>query len=379
MESNKMKRTIIVISALLSFMLFIGCTKEQTCTVTEKDGVKTYRNNNVPTVEKLDFNPVKKFTLNNDSTDPNYLTRFDSDVFGVDSKGNIFVADYGSSPKVNKYDKNGNFLKTFLKLGQGPGESGKLIYMCLKNDSVYVADESQTVSVFDNSGEFLYRFRPEGWRFQLKPVGTNKFICSTLDGKEQNGRIIVTQELVLTNNSFQKLKVLDSIEYFIDDRDIPATWMYASISEDRIYVGGGGDMYYKINGYDHKGDRIEEVYKNYALIQYSDEEFEKMTKYLSKTGQAQIQKKNAYKKRAVVGVYNDRYGNLLVQPAVDTSKGNTDGMKLDFFKDNVYLNSYLFKTEDPYYQCDFNIFLIFCGDKMFIFDSDRSIIDVYEY
>jgi hypothetical protein len=362
--------------------MFSGCSKkEQTCTVTEKDGVKIFKNKNIPTVEKLDFNPVKKFTMNADTNNVNYLARFDTDVIGVDSEKNIFIADYGSSPKVNKYDKHGNFISTFVRNGSGPGEMGRIIYLCLKNDTVYVADESQTVSVFDDSGEFLYRFVPEGWRFQLKPVGTNKFICSLLKGREEQGRILITEELAITNNSFQTIKVLNTIEYFADDRDIPATWMYASVSENKIYVGTGGDMYYKINVFDHNGNLVEEVHRNYASVMYSDEEYEKMTRYLDKTGQAHLNKKNAYKKRAVVGVYNDKYGNLIVHPAVDTAKGNTEGMVLDFFSkgNNEYMNTYLLKTDEPYYQCDFNTFLIFYGDMMFKFDSDKSLIDVYEY
>ncbi|MDD3045196.1 MAG: hypothetical protein PHF33_07080 [Candidatus Delongbacteria bacterium] len=376
-----MKKTTLVIIAMISLILMMSCSKEQTCTITEKDGVKIYKNKNLPTVEKLDFNPVKKFTMNADTNNVNYLARFDTDVIGVDSEENIFIADYGSSPKVNKYDKNGNFISTFVRNGSGPGEMSRIIYLCLKNDTVYVADESQTVSVFDNSGEFLYSFRPEGWRFQLKPVGTNKFICALLKGRVDQGRVLITQELALTNNSFQTIKVLNTIEYFEDDRDVPATWMYASISKDKIYVGTSGDMYYKINVFDLNGDLVEEVHKNYASIIYSDEEYEKMTRYLDKTGQAHLNKKNAYKKRAVVGVYNDKYGNLIVHPAVDTSKGKTDGMVLDFFSkgDNEYMNSYLLKTDEPYYQCDFNTFLIFYGDMMFKFDSDKSIIDVYDY
>ncbi len=375
-----MRKSLLVISILLSLMLFISCTKEQTCTVTEKDGVKTYRNKNIPSVEKLDFNPVKKFEINNDSTDVNFISYFDIDMIGVDSEKSIFIADFGSVPKVNKYDKDGRFVRTFFRHGAGPGETGQIIYLCVKNDSVYIADVSQTVSVFDNSGEFLYRFRPEGYRFQLKPVGKNKFVCSLLNGREVEGRQLITEELTLLNNSFQTIKVLDKIEYYIDDRNIPATWLYTSISNDKVFIGAGDDMYYKVNVFNHDGDMIEKIYKNYASILFTDEEYEKMTRYLRGTGQASIKRTQAYKKRAVVGVYNDKYGNLIIHPAVDTSKGNTDGMILDFFnKDNIYLNSYLFKTDKPYYQCDFDTFLSFYGDRMFKFDTVRSALEVYEY
>ncbi|NOR44158.1 MAG: hypothetical protein GQ534_01110, partial [Candidatus Delongbacteria bacterium] len=63
-----MKRRIIVLLGMISIVLLVSCTKKvETCTVTEKNGIKTYKNKNIPTVEKLNFNPVKKFTINNDS------------------------------------------------------------------------------------------------------------------------------------------------------------------------------------------------------------------------------------------------------------------------------------------------------------------------
>ena len=55
-----MKRKRIVLLAMISIVLLTSCTKKvETCTVTEKDGVKIYKNKNIPTVEKLGFNPVK--------------------------------------------------------------------------------------------------------------------------------------------------------------------------------------------------------------------------------------------------------------------------------------------------------------------------------
>jgi hypothetical protein len=39
----------------------------------------------------------------------------------VDNQGNIYVLDAGSH-RVQKYDKDGNYLLTIGKRGQGPGE-----------------------------------------------------------------------------------------------------------------------------------------------------------------------------------------------------------------------------------------------------------------
>jgi len=374
-----MRKSLLVIYTMISLMFLISCTKEQTCTVTEKDGVKTFRNKNLPTVEKLDFNPVKIFTLNSDSNDVNYLSFFDIDIMDVDSEENIYIADFGV-PKVNKYDKNGKFVTSFVKQGPGPGEIDKIVYLCIKNDTIYIGDEgTNSVSLFNTSGEFLYKVKPEGYPASVKPLGTNKFFCAIFSFKDINGKTFVTKELTILNNSFKPLKVLNRLSYFPDDSCVPDLWDYVYATEDKIYVGVNDKMFYKINVFDHYGNLIEVVSKNFAAISFSDEEYEKMTKYMKKIGEPSLNRKLIHKKRAVVGVFKDKNGNLIVHPAVDTSKGNTDGIVLDFFKDNIYLNSCLLKTDNPYYLCDYNIFLRFYGHKILKIDSDKNTVDVYEY
>lgn len=374
-----MKKLVIVILAMFSLMLLISCSKEQTCTVSEKDGVKTYRNKNIPTVEKLDFNPVKKFTLNADSNDVNYLSYIDLDFTGVDNEQNIYIADGGASPKVNKYDKNGNFITRFVNQGLGPGEVNRITYLCVKNDTVYVGDDNQSVLMFNTSGEFLNKIRPEGYRFQVRPLGTNKFLCAFLREELVENKILLTKELTIMNNSFEPLKILNQMKFLGEEMSVPDVIDWVSSTKDKIYVGVNDKMFYKINVFDHNGNLIEEIYKNYSAITFTEEEYEKMTAFLKRAEQASLNRNLVNKKRSVVGVYTDKNGNLIIQPAVDTSKGNTDGIVLDFFKENTYLNTYLLKTEKPYYQCDFGIFLSFYNDKMFKIDSENCTIEVYEY
>jgi hypothetical protein len=377
-----MTKSLCVFFLFIALIVFSGCTKkEQTCTVTEKDGVKTFKNKNIPTVEKLDFNPVKKFTINSNTDDTNRISRFDIDAVGIDSEDNIYIADYGV-PKVNKYDKNGNFVTSFIKQGAGPGEVDKIIYLSIKNDTIYIGDSgTHSVSVFNTSGEFLYRSKPDGYRYSVRPLGKNKFLCASFSIEIIDGRTSLTKEFTILDNSFKPLKVLNRLTYFApEETSVPDQWDYAYSTEDKIYVGVNDKMFYKVNVLDHNGNLIGVVNKNFAAISFSEEEYEKMTSYLKKAGEPSLNRNLVNKKRAVVGVYKDKNENLIVHPAVDTSKGNTDGMVLDFFsKDNVYMNSYLFKTDQPYYQCDFNIFLKFYGNKIMMIDSDKSIIDVYEY
>jgi len=375
-----MKNSLVVVSAMISLMLFMSCTKEQTCTVTEKDGVKTYRNKNIPTVEKLDFNPVKKFTINNNSEDENYLSFFDLDLLTSDSKKNIFIADMGNNPKVNKYDKDGKFLNTFVKLGAGPGEVGKISFLCVSNDTVYVGDwTNSSVSIFDNSGSFIQKIQPNSALYGVNPLGKNKFICTTYTGEIVEGKQMLRMKWALLNKSLCEEKSLHEILVDPESSSIPDEWSYIASSDDRIYIGMNDKENYVVNIYDLKGDLIEVIRKDYSVIKFAENEVDKIVKYLNKTGQRPLARKLINKKRAVLGVYVDKNNNLIVHPAVDVTKGNTDGMLLDFFKNNIYQNSTKLKTDLPYYQCEFSTFLKFFDDRFFLVDSERNVLEVYEY
>ena len=375
----KLTKILCVIIVFIALIIFAGCSKEQTCTVTEKDGVKTYRNKNIPTVEKLDFNPVKKFTLNSDTNDVNYLSFFDIDVVGLDSEENIYIADF-AVPRVNKYDKNGKFVTSFVKQGSGPGEVDKITFFCVKNDTIYIGDQgTQSVSIFNTSGEFLHKIRPEGYRYSVLPLDKNKFLCTILSIDEIDAKEPYRKELTILNNSFEPLKTLNRMNYSPEESRLPDMWDYVYATEDKIYVGVNDKIFYKVNVFDHNGNLIEVVNKNYAAISFSDQEYDKMDKYVKKLGEPRLNKNRFNKKRAVVGVYNDKNGNLIVQPAVDTSIANTERIVFDFFKDNVYMNSSFLKTDKPYYQCDFNIFLKFYGNRIMVIDSDKNTVDVFEY
>lgn len=377
-----MKRTKQVIIVMISLVLLLGCTtKEQTCTVTEKDGVKIYRNKNIPTVENLDFNPVKKFTLNNDPDSDNYLSFIDLDMIGVDNENNIYIGDM-FKPKINKYDKNGKLLTTFCRKGNGPGEVGAISFVCVKNDTIYVGDwETSSISLFNDQGEFINEVQPLGALFQVKSVGEDKFVCSMFNNEVINGENAMKRESVLLNNSFLPIKVLDTSLMSSGSRsDLQDEWIHVTVSKDKIYLGVNDKNIYKVNAFDFKGNLVETVMKSYVAVNFTKLEQEKMNQYLiSMYGDNSGRRSKVDKKHAVNGIFIDKNGNLLVHPAVNTEKDNTNGIVLDYFKDNVYLNTGVLKTDKEYYFSDYKVFLRLFNDRMYVINSAENIVEVFEY
>jgi hypothetical protein len=81
-----------------------------------------------------------------------------------DAAGNIFVGDgYGNS-RVAKFDKSGQFLKSWGSKGSGPGQFDLVHTIAVDAEgNVYVGDRSnKRIQVFDNNGTFKTQYTNAG-------------------------------------------------------------------------------------------------------------------------------------------------------------------------------------------------------------------------
>ena len=77
-----------------------------------------------------------------------------------DSQGNTYVSDGYVNSRVAKYDKDGNWVKSWGSKGNGPGQFNLPHTIAIdRNDNVYVGDRSnRRIQVFDTEGKFLRQF-----------------------------------------------------------------------------------------------------------------------------------------------------------------------------------------------------------------------------
>ena len=74
-----------------------------------------------------------------------------------DNQGNLFIADGYINSRVAKYDKNGDWVKSWGDPGDGPGQFNTPHGIASDNNgNVYVADRgNRRIQVFDHDGKFL--------------------------------------------------------------------------------------------------------------------------------------------------------------------------------------------------------------------------------
>ncbi|HAQ61950.1 TPA: hypothetical protein DCR49_08135, partial [Candidatus Delongbacteria bacterium] len=151
-KNNKIKFQL-TLSTIFLIIFFSGCSKESTCTITEKDGVKHYQNKNQPANPALKFVTDGKITIEGNIGDSLVSFTTSSDI-EIDEDGNIYIFDYRLQ-KVFKYGKDGKFILSFSGIGNGPAEITGAQDIAIVGDSVTVCSpEAAKVSVYDRNGIF---------------------------------------------------------------------------------------------------------------------------------------------------------------------------------------------------------------------------------
>lgn len=118
------------------------------------------------TEQRVSLEFVRKYgDLNTD--DERYLLIRPADV-AVDDEGSVLILDAGNH-KVKKYDSGGNYLSSFGKKGNGPGEfiGPTQMDICTNGDIIINDRALRMVNIFDRNGHFIRRINNEG----LPPVG----------------------------------------------------------------------------------------------------------------------------------------------------------------------------------------------------------------
>ena len=152
-----MKRTALIVPLLLMLMIpifFVSCNSHKDGwggEVEKVDGVTIVRNPQQPYYGELAIELEDDLEIGNDKK-PNY--QFYS-VAGIalDSEQNIYVIDSGNH-RVQKFDKDGHYLLTIGRKGEGPGEFTRVSSVFIDDkDIIYISDRRR-IQIFDSAGGY---------------------------------------------------------------------------------------------------------------------------------------------------------------------------------------------------------------------------------
>jgi len=104
----------------------------------------------------LDIGKIKK-AVKLETKDKSIIGNIDKVI--CDKNEDFYIADYYSSKKVFRFDKKGNFIRSYGKIGQGPGEYNSIKGFALDSESNIFLLANYKLIKFDKNGKLLKEIR----------------------------------------------------------------------------------------------------------------------------------------------------------------------------------------------------------------------------
>lgn len=386
----------LILILLLMFGVSIGNTFSQSPKVVNNTSAKW--KDNEPKI-KIDF--VRNIG-SIDGADENYLFFMPSDIV-EDKNGNLYVVDTGNH-RIQKFDKNLEYISTIGREGQGPGEF-KMPYSLsiLDNGNLYVSDQgNRRILVLNSKGKNLETHSLKYGTNEIK-INSNNEILMGGGGinifESSPNKLKVAKLLKKLSIKGEVLGDLIEPEYFLDIHMTKRanTFTFTLDLDNNIYIN------YKVRNLIQKhnptGKLLMDITRklNYAVTNpgnstskggvsadgYERSRFKKFNKISngiavddkqriwSITYNRQIEQKDR-----VDLMTSTMQQNGVVSLMGVKINGNTDKVEIDAFKLEVFDNQGVLLQEFPLTHFADGIKIY--GDKIYILDSFRG-ATFYQY
>jgi len=151
-NKTKVVLFILFLSAFIMAISFGGQKAKWKGTIEEEDGVKVIKNPGKPLYGEIELKLEVDLSIGGEDVDENYMFRRVSDI-EVDEEGNIYVLD-SIECRIQKYDKDGKYLKTIGRKGEGPGEFQRASSMYFDSEGKLYVNEFRKIHIFEKNGVF---------------------------------------------------------------------------------------------------------------------------------------------------------------------------------------------------------------------------------
>jgi hypothetical protein len=261
----------------------VGCQeKEAEVERIMEDGVEVIVNHIEPYEIKGEFSTLhleEEFTIDTEKDDLVKIGLTDILCFDIDSEGSIYVlVRQAKKDAIYKFDQKGNFITTFGRMGQGPGEIVNTEHLTVgPMDDIIVTDPFRKLLTYDRDGNFKKEVALKSLDMEVWPLKNGNYLVNKRgidpDSKYEEW------PLILCDSELEEIKELDRYRRFnwrtSGKFEIPSYDLVHSISNEKIYVGNS-EKGYEIREFDLKGNLEKKIRKEYQPVEVS-EEFKKKT------------------------------------------------------------------------------------------------------
>ncbi len=277
-----MKKTGIMVRWIVPAMCLVlscWCSKgakesEWAPTIEIVDGIKVITNPEEPKYGDFVFDLEEDLVIG-DVNDEDYF--FPRRVTpNVDEEGNIYVCDEGNR-RIQKYDKNGKYVRTIGREGQGPGEYMYPSTLFLDDVGNPCVHDSRSLIYYTRDGDFQKKILIEGFYSRLFPGPKGTFLGTTQPSARTEGG--AKTSIVQIGESGGPLRTIAQypVVYSESQKAIVLHWYthriaFSQRNKDTFYYGFSKD--YKVYAADSEGKTIFVIAKKEEPISISGEEKE---------------------------------------------------------------------------------------------------------
>lgn len=276
-------KKIIYLALIITILLCCVHKQEKVERIIE-DGVEVVVNHIEPYKikgEPSTFHLEEEFTIDTGRDEIAEIGVTDIEDFDVDSQGNIYFFQKRESDEnlVYKFDKNANFVTTFGKKGQGPGEIEYPLYQYITpKGEIPIQDGNRLkLYIFDRNGTLIKENRLDSEsasNLTLFPLENGNYLALRFyfdRSTKHRGDL-----LFLFNSKFEKLKELDKCDYgktsafTLQKVKYTPRVFICQVSDKRIYVGHE-NRGYEILIYDLDANLVKKIRKEYNPVDVPNE------------------------------------------------------------------------------------------------------------
>lgn len=215
----------------------------------------------------------KEFSIDTEKDEVISTGLLDIQHFDVDDEGNLYFSSLKNSENcIFKFDSEGNFLLSFGRKGQGPGEFQFPGMVSAQKAEISVTDLTKVV-FFDREGQLLREIPKDSLKVFVIPMSNNKFLVREriMDRTDQRSQY---SALIIYDPAFNIIKeiIRVTLQNPLKGQGFRAIvpMYFFSISGDKIYEGNT-ERGYEICVYNSNGNLLKKIRKNYDPVVITEE------------------------------------------------------------------------------------------------------------